>query len=95
MTTEELRTAHDKRREAAQKDKPGIAKTLLNMARSDDHGNVNVSKRELAEGLARLLIRKIERATPEQFESLKIRRPIVGFVAVRICEVLNPPRPVS
>ncbi|HEX3688165.1 MAG TPA: hypothetical protein VHV28_00625 [Solirubrobacteraceae bacterium] len=95
LTAEELRTAHNKRREAAQKDKPGIAKTLLTMARSDEHGNVNVSKRELAEGLARLLIREIEAATPEQAESLKARRPIVRFTADSICEVLNPPRPIS
>ena len=96
LTAEQLRTAHKKRRETAQGNKPGVAKTLLNMARNDEHGSVNVSKKELAEGLAVLLIREIDdAASPDHFESIKRRRPIVAFVVDQICEVLNRPRPVS
>jgi hypothetical protein len=66
------------------------------MARSDEHGNVNLAKAELAEGLAALLLRELDGAdTPQAVETIKRKRPIVAFVIEQICPVLNPSRPVS
>ncbi|HEX3679022.1 MAG TPA: hypothetical protein VHU90_04810, partial [Galbitalea sp.] len=95
LTPEELCSEHQKRRDKARKHKPGLADTLLNMARNPARGAINATKPELAEGLARLLVSEIQAATPEAFDAIKARRPIVKFVAERMCPVLNPPRPLS
>jgi hypothetical protein len=96
LTTEQLETCHKERHDNATHNKPGIADTLLRMARRDEHGNVNLTKSELAEGLAALLLRELDAAdTPQAVEAIKCNRPIVRFVIDQIYPVLNPPRPVS
>ena len=95
LAPDELCAEHQQRCDNARKDKPGIGKTLLDMARDPKRGGINLTKRELAEGLSRLLIREIDGATPDEFEAIKTKRPIVRFVADRVCPVLNRPRPLS
>lgn len=96
LTTEQLAACHKERRGNARHNKPGVADTLLMMVRRDEHGNVTLSKSELAEGLAALLVRELDGVDSEQARAaIKRERPIVGFVIDRICPALNPSRPLS
>lgn len=96
LTPEELVAKHDDRRSRIRDNKPGLADTMLMLAEQPDHGSVRLSKPELAEGLAKLLITELRQATNSaDVEALKERRPITRFVIERLCPVLNRPRPIS
>jgi hypothetical protein len=96
LTVDRLREEHASRRDRRPRDRPGIADTLLDLIERPEYGTVRISKPELAEGLARLLVGELSRAEGrEGLLEITERRPIVRFVIDHICPVLNPPRPAS
>lgn len=97
LTAEQLEAEHTRRRDERPRSPPGIAETLLKMARRDEHGSVNVSKRELARTLAVLIAQEIydARGAEEQIADIKRRRPIAALVIEQLCPALAPPRPAN
>ncbi len=96
LTPDQLMAEHADRRSRVQQNPPGLAGTMLSMAARPEHGSVRVSKTELAEGLARLVVGELrETDTQEEVEALKQRRPVVRFVIDHLCPALSRPRPIS
>jgi hypothetical protein len=82
LSAAQLRDEHDRRVAAAHKGHdPGLAGTLLELVRTPEHGPVNLTKVELADGLIDYAVREL---TGEGGREAVERRPIIHFVAERI-----------
>jgi hypothetical protein len=93
LTVQELEDYHRGRRERSSKNSlPGLADSLLTLARRPEHGSVNVEKLDLVEALTQKLISEIEATSGGALVQLKKRRPIVGFVLDRIAARVDRPR---
>ena len=96
LTAEQLAAVHADRFSRVLGKPPGIAETLISMARNPEHGAANMLKTELAEELARRVALEVHAVDgPEAFEAICQKRPIVRFVAERLMPVILHSRPVS
>lgn len=64
---------------------PGLARTLLNMLRDPEHGPVNLTKTELAEGLLTYALADMEK---NGVGHASARRPVIRFIRARIADPL-------
>jgi hypothetical protein len=89
LTVEDLEKYHHDRCERAHKnDMPGLADSLLTLARREEHGNVVVEKLDLAQALTDMLVAELRSTQKQRLDDLKVRRPLVGFVIDRIAPQL-------
>jgi hypothetical protein len=96
LTAEELRACHADRSSRVAGNPPGIAETLISMARNPEHGAANMLKTELAEELARRVALEVHAVDgPDAFEAICKKRPIVRFVRYQMMPVILRPRPMS
>jgi hypothetical protein len=87
----------DRRMRAPKGGKPGLAESLIDLARREEHGSVELDKLELVEALARLIVEELQEAAGDRDRVTAIteRRPVVRFVVDRIIPTLNRPRPAG
>ncbi len=87
---ETLRDYHDDRcGRASGKEKPGLADSLLTLARWPAHGAVQLTKPQLAEGLLKMLVEEFEAAKDDEAQAqLFQRRPVVQLLVQRIANPL-------
>jgi hypothetical protein len=93
-----LETHHADRRDRAPKGgQPGLAESLIDLARREEHGSVELDKLELVEALARMIVAELQEAQGDRERLLVIaqRRPLVRFVFERVIPTLNRPRPAG
>jgi hypothetical protein len=76
---------------------PGLAESLIDLARREEHGSVELDKLELVEALARLVVGEMQEAQGDRDRIVAIteRRPVVRFVFDRVIPMLNRPRPAE
>jgi len=87
---EKLREYHDDRcSRTSGKEKPGLADSLLTLARRPAHGAVQLTKPQLAEGLLEMLVEEFEAAKDDEAQAqLFERRPVVQLLVQRIANPL-------
>jgi hypothetical protein len=70
---------------------PGLAATLLKMLREPEHGSLNLSKTELAQGLIDFTLAEIEACigNSAKIEKLMADRPAVRFIAEQLANPLG------
>jgi hypothetical protein len=96
LTAQELESYHvDRCERSSRGDKPGLADSLITMARWEQHGPVELEKLELVEALARMLAEEFDNTPSEKREELYERRPVVSFVVRRIAPPLSKSRPLG
>jgi hypothetical protein len=95
LTADQLLANHQKRRERARKNKPGLADTLISMATDDEHGPVLISKRELAAGLGQLIVDEYAGASEDERPVVLVRRPVLRFVLEQLVPAINRARPAG
>ncbi|MDX6591739.1 MAG: hypothetical protein QOJ13_935 [Gaiellales bacterium] len=74
----ELREARESQKERLGDGAQGLAELLINLARHPEHGSIQLSKPELAEKLAELLLDEMKRADDQ--EALALSRPVLGII---------------
>lgn len=96
LGVERVETFHASRVERSHRNnRPGLADSLLNLARRPEHGSVSVEKPELAEALTAKIVAELRACSREQLPALKARRPIARFILERMTRHLDPPQPRS
>jgi hypothetical protein len=86
LTAKQLRSKHDELVAAARVgQEPGLARTLLDLLRDPDHGPVNLTKTELAEGLLTYALADMEK---NGIDDASARRPVIRFIRARIADPL-------
>jgi len=96
LEPEELERYHTDRRERSSKnDKPGLADSLIRLARRKTDGRLDIDKLVLVHSLADQLVAELVEAGGPVSEGLAARRPIVAFVFDRLLPAINRPRPVG
>jgi hypothetical protein len=83
----------DRRARSARGDNPGLADSLIRLARREEHGKLELDKLELVEAFAGMLVDELLATGRDDLEALAERRPIVGFVLKRLVLAINRPRP--
>ncbi len=97
ISAEQLLSAHQSRIDGAHKgEHPALAGTLVEEAENHDPP-VRICKPDLAEALARQMVREFEQASGDakDLEHLYRRRPALGFVVKRVIGAINRPVPMS
>jgi hypothetical protein len=92
---EEMHEIHRDRKERSAGRGKGLAEDLLAEVRKRTEGRLDIDKVVLAEALAEGLVEKIETCAPDDLDTLKQERPIIGFVIDRVASALNRPRPAG
>ena len=96
LEPEELERYHaDRRKRSSKNDKPGLADSLIRLARRKTEGRLEIDKLVLVHSLADLLVGELVETGGQVSEELAARRPIVAFVLDRLLPAINRPRPVG
>ncbi len=91
----EMDEIHRERKERSSGRGKGLAEDLLAEIRKRTKGRLDIDKVVLADALAECLVEEVKTCAPEDLDTLKRERPIVGFVIDRVASALNRPRPAG
>jgi hypothetical protein len=88
LTASALRAYHDGRVQRSAGQKPGLADSLLTLARREENGAVQLSKLELAEALLAHMLSEVADKPPDEVIAIARRRPVMGHVVERVAKPL-------